>query len=381
MAGLVSQLKKRVKSSPIAKFVSSSVSKQSKNDVFVGLASIPSRENSLKQVVESLLPQVVGLGVYLNGWEKVPSFLNNPKIQVARSQDQGDVRDNGKFFFIDKTAATYYATVDDDIDYPKDYISTLVSHQRTLGGTYAVGVHAAVYPTPIKKLLRQRHLWHFAFEAPSLLPVDMLGTGTLLFQRAYWQLDYSEIKNPGMADVWFAVAAKKRDFGLWVVPRDQSWLKPIEQEDPEENLFNEGRLNDSVQVQALTASKIGSSRRSLLERVIRVPKAGSEFSVQDADQLGIAANKLTIPELAQNEFRFFDYALAIHKRESNKNMDPRLLEVLDGYIEFLMHRLSGRVYANDIDFEQDYKALLKEIGLENLPAFAARDWHYLRVKA
>ena len=380
MAGLVSELKKRVKSLPIAKLIPSSTVKKTKNDAFVGLASIPSRKESLKQVVESLLPQVVGLGVYLNGWERVPSFLKNPKIQVARSQEHGDVRDNGKFFFIDKTEATYYATVDDDIDYPKDYIATLVRYQQMLGGTYAVGVHAAVYPTPIKKLLRQRYLWHFAFDAPSLLPVDMLGTGTLLFQRAYWQLDYSEIKNPGMADVWFAVAAKKRDFGLWVVPREKSWMQTIEQEDPEANLFNEGRLNDSVQVQALSAAKIGSSRRSILERIVRVPKASSDLSLQDADAIAIAANKLLIPELAKNEFRLFDYALVVHKRESNKNMDSRLLEVLDKYVEFLMHRLSGRIYPNDIDFENDYKVLLKEIGLENLPSFAARDWHYLQIK-
>jgi hypothetical protein len=369
-----------VKSLPIAKLVPSSTVNKTKNDAFVGLASIPSRKESLKQVVESLLPQVVGLGVYLNGWERVPSFLKNPKIQVARSQEHGDVRDNGKFFFIDKTEATYYATVDDDIDYPKDYIATLVRYQQLLGGTYAVGVHAAVYPTPIKKLLRQRYLWHFAFDAPSLLPVDMLGTGTLLFQRAYWQLDYSEIKNPGMADVWFAVAAKKRDFGLWVVPRENSWMQTIEQEDPEANLFNEGRLNDSVQVQALSAAKIGSSRRSILERIVRVPKASSDLSLQDADAIAIAANKLLIPELAKNEFRLFDYALVVHKRESNKNMDSRLLEVLDKYVEFLMHRLSGRIYPNDIDFENDYKVLLKEIGLENLPSFAARDWHYLQIK-
>ncbi|NDH65843.1 MAG: hypothetical protein EBY26_05655, partial [Microbacteriaceae bacterium] len=243
MSDLVSQLKKRVKASPLAKLLpaASSPAKNLK-DVFVGLASIPTREHSLEQVVASLLPQVAGLGVYLNNWENVPNFLKNPKIQVARSQDHGDVRDNGKFFFIDKTNATFYATVDDDIAYPKDYIATLVRHQQKLGGTYAVGVHAAIYPTTIKKLLRQRYLWHFAFEAPSLLPVDMIGTGTLLFERAYWQLEYSEIGTPGMADVWFAVAAKKRNFGLWVVPREAGWMASIEQEDPQANLFNEGRL-------------------------------------------------------------------------------------------------------------------------------------------
>ena len=380
MSDLVSQLKKRVKASGLAKFIpSASASTKDLRDVFVGLASIPSREQSLEQVVASLLPQVAGLGVYLNNWEHVPNFLKHPKIQLSRSQDHGDVRDNGKFFFIDKTNATFYATVDDDIAYPKDYISTLVGYQQMLGGTYAVGVHASIYPTTIKKLLRQRYLWHFAFEAPSLVPVDMIGTGTLLFERAYWQLDYSEIQTPGMADVWFAVAAKKRDFGLWVVPREAGWMTTIEQEDPEANLFNEGRLDDSVQVRALSEAKVGSTRRSLLEQIVRVPKLGSAFSCQDADALAIAANKLSIPELEEVEFRLFDYAFAIHKRESNKNMDARLIEILDKYIEFLLHRASGRVYANDVDFEIEYKSLLKEIGLENLPAFAARDWEYLSV--
>ena len=380
MSDLVSQLKKRVKASPLAKFIpaASSTTKNLK-DVFVGLASIPSREKSLEQVVASLLPQVAGLGVYLNNWDEVPAFLKHPKIQVARSQDHGDVRDNGKFFFIDKTNATFYATVDDDIAYPKDYISTLVGYQQMLGGTYAVGVHASIYPTVIKKLLRQRYLWHFAFEAPSLLPVDMIGTGTLLFERAYWQLEYSEIKNPGMADVWFAVAAKNRNFGLWVVPREAGWMTTIEQEDPEDNLFNEGRLDDSVQVTALTGAKIGSTRRSLLEQVVRVPKLGSGFAIEDADALNVAANKLSLPELEESEFRLFDFALVTHKRESNKNLDARLSEVLEKYVEFLMHRSSGRIYANDVDFESDYKALLKEIGLANLPAFAVRDWEYLKI--
>ncbi len=380
MSDLVSQLKKRVKASPLAKFIpTASTSTKNLSDVFVGLASIPSREHSLEQVVASLLPQVAGIGVYLNNWEHVPAFLKNPKIQIARSQDHGDVRDNGKFFFIDKTNATFYATVDDDIAYPKNYISTLVGYQQMLGGTYAVGVHGSIYPTVIKKLLRQRYLWHFAFEAPALLPVDMVGTGTLLFERAYWNLSYSEIKTPGMADVWFAVAAKKRNFGLWVVPREAGWMNTIEQEEADTNLFNEGRLDDSVQVKALGEAKIGSTRRTLLEQIVRVPKLGSALSIEDADALAIAANKLAIPELEEVEFRLYDFALVTHKREGNKNMDERLVELLERYVEFLLHRASGRIYANDVDFENEYKTLLKEIGLENLPVFASRDWNYLKI--
>ncbi|MFM5903999.1 MAG: hypothetical protein ACKOOD_02805 [Microbacteriaceae bacterium] len=378
MSNLVSHFKQIVKATPLSKLRPSRTdSARDLKDVFVGLASIPVRSASLKIVVESLLPQVKGLGVYLNNWDDVPAFLKNPKIQIARSQDHGDVRDNGKFFFIDKTDAAFYATVDDDIAYPKDYIAKLVSYQQMLGGTYAVGVHCSIYPPEIKKLLRQRHLWHFNDKASSLLPVDMIGTGTLLFERAYWNLEYKEIGAPGMADVWFAVAAKKRNFGLWVVPRNAKWLTTIEQEDPSDNLFNEGRLDDNVQVRALSGAKVGSTRGSLLEQVVRVPKVGSSFSIADADEMVRATNKISLEALTEEQFRFYDFAFVVHKREGNKNLDERLDAILERYVAFLLRRMSGHIYANDIDFEEEYKELLKEIGKENLPDFAERDWAYL----
>lgn len=378
MSNLVKQVKQIVKATPLAKLVqTSSESKKDLKDVFVGLASIPSRAESLKAVVESLLPQVKQMGVYLNNWDEVPAFLKNPKIQIARSQEHGDVRDNGKFFWVEKTDATFYATVDDDIAYPKDYIATLVANQQLLGGTYAVGVHCSIYPPEIKKLLRQRSLWHFNQATSSLLPVDMIGTGTLLFERAYWQLEYSEIGTPGMADVWFAVAAKKRNFGLWSVSRKAKWLDTIEQEDATNNLFNEGRLDDSLQVKALSGAKVGSTRGSLLEQIVRIPKIGANFSICDADEMVRATNKLGLEILSEEEFRLYDFAFVVHKREGNKNLDERLSEIIEEYVRFLLRRVSGKIYANDVDFESDYKELLKQIGKENLPAFAVRDWDYL----
>ena len=77
-----------------------------KDTVFVGLASIPSRVESLEKVINSLLGQADEIGVYLNNYEDVPAFLKHPRIRVARSQKHGDVRDNGKFFFVEKTKCT-----------------------------------------------------------------------------------------------------------------------------------------------------------------------------------------------------------------------------------------------------------------------------------
>lgn len=349
--------------------------------VFVGMASIPSREASLRKVVESLLPQVSELGVYLNNWETVPDFLKHPKIRIARSQDHGDVRDNGKFFWVERTKARFYATVDDDIHYPSNYISELLRYQQMLGGTYAVGVHASTYPRPVTRLLKNRHLIHFSHASDALIPVDMLGTGTLFFERAYWNFKYSEMGTPGMADVWFASGAVSRRFGLWSVPRPQNWLRAIEQEDPTDNLFREGRLDDSIQVRELNRVSLGSSRRSQLERLVRAPLASARFAITDAQALDAAATQVQLAPLKDSEFRFYSSALATHKREHNRSLHPKLDSLLESYVLYLLHQASGGHYTEDYVFVDEYRDVIKSIGFKSLPEFAQRDWRYFGFKA
>lgn len=381
MSGLISPIKRMAKALGLGRIVNDMRSRDvTDKSVFVGLASIPSRQDSLREVVLALLPQADRIGVYLNNWDEVPDFLKHPKILVARSQQHGDVRDNGKFFWVDKVKTRYYATVDDDILYPSDYIAQLIRYQSLLGGTYAVGVHATTYPKPVTKLLRNRHLLHFSNPSNVFVPVDLIGTGTLLFERAYWGLKYEEFGAPGMADVWFGVAARKRDFGLWVIPRRSDWIVPLEQEDPKENLFNEGRLDDSVQVTALNENQVGSTRRNLLERVVRVAKAGAMFSIADAVGIHNAANKISLDVLSDTDFRLFSGALVTHKREKNPNLPGALDEILEQYVNYQLHRASGRFFAEDLEFEASYKAVLKKVGYENLPHFAAQDWRFLGLR-
>ena len=371
-AGLRS-IARRLARSPFAVPVRSILSSKPHADtVFVGLASIPSRQESLQKVVEALLPQVAEMGVYLNNYENVPAFLNHPKIRVARSQKHGDVRDNGKFFFLDKTNATFYATVDDDIAYPDNYIAELVRVNKLLGATHAVGVHASVYPNPVKRLLANRHLWHFSHEVAAFTPADMIGTGTLLFNRRYWQLSYSEIGTPGMADVWFAVAAAKRGFGLWSIARGENWIYPLEQEE-EANLFQEGKRDDSIQIAALTEAKIGSTRESLLERIVRSPAAGRAFSLDTASALSFAATRLGLAPIEVSRLRLFSSALVAHKRETNdpSTFAPEVTEV--EYIEQLLQRVAGIRDAAQLSFENDYFEALTQADDKSLAEYQLRD--------
>jgi hypothetical protein len=348
--------------------------------VFVGLASIPSRVDSLEQVVKALLPQVDEIGVYLNNYQDVPAFLKHPRIRVARSQKHGDVRDNGKFFFVEKTKADFYATVDDDIAYPENYIAELIRNQKLLGGTQAVGVHGSVYPRPVKKLLANRHLFHFSHATEALTPVDMLGTGTLLFNRRYWGLRYSEILTPGMADVWLAVAAAKRGFGLWSIPRPENWMHALEQ-DEEGNLFQEGKFDDSVQVAALTEASIGSTRESLLERIVRIPFAGSDFSIGSAVALAQAAARLSLPPIEVARLKLFAGAIVAHKRESKaKSVFAAETSEVD-YVDQLLKRVAGIRDADQVNFETAYLVALENVADGALPEYQKRDKELLAAKA
>lgn len=289
--------------------------KTGNSDVFVGLASIPSRRRSLEQVVSRLLPQCGQMGVYLNNWDEVPLFLRHPKITIARSQDHGDVRDNGKFFFLETSKLRYYASVDDDIEYPHDYIQQMKANQSRVGAGL-VGVHATYYPAEIDSLLDNRVVVHFREAFDCFLPATLIGTGTTFLDRELVGLKFKDFGSPGMADVWLAVAAKKRGLSLWVVPRDENWLRPIPQPDrraDELDLYLEGKNDDSVQVQNLKNAGIKGSIPMILESIMRCPSVASGLSFKDADFLWSLTRRLGIERLRKRDRPLYTYALAKHK--------------------------------------------------------------------
>ena len=92
--------------------------------IYANMATIPKRIPQLEVVVNCILPQVDVLNVYLNNFEEVPWFLKKDKINIVRSQEEGDRGDAGKFYWADKVSG-YYFTIDDDIAYPPDYVEAL----------------------------------------------------------------------------------------------------------------------------------------------------------------------------------------------------------------------------------------------------------------
>jgi hypothetical protein len=206
--------------------------------VHAAVASVPGRQAQLAAVVAAIAPQVDVLHVYLNGYATVPDFLQgNPAIRVARSQEWGDVRDNGKFFFLNE-AGSYYITLDDDLAYPADYVRTLLLNIEKYGRQAVVGVHGVLLADPLTQFYANRTVLHFTHALEADRSVHLLGTGTVAFHRDTLALTYSDFGEPGMADLWFAIAAKRQGVPLRCIGRGDRWVS-LQTASDQPSLFKE----------------------------------------------------------------------------------------------------------------------------------------------
>lgn len=343
-----------------------------REDVFVGVASIPSREASLRTVVERLLPQARQIGVYLNGYDRVPEFLRHDRIVVARSQSHGDLRDNGKFFFLEESGARYYATVDDDIRYPDDYLRQLLETLTEAGQRAAIGVHGAIYPTPLIDLIRSRQLFHFEDYLPHVMPVHLLGTGTALIDQSDWELQFSEFGTPGMADVWFATAASRRDASLFVARRDRGWLEPIQKRKARAALFHQALLDSSEQLMELnTAAVSAGAVEGLVQSLLSSPKFAEDFSIVQAITLDEIRTKLGWAPIAEQVAgRIIE---GLESRRGSWSMDhPMTNDEVQAYCQAIADVLMDRVSADTVEAVLDLLSRLRE-----LAAADPREWNGL----
>lgn len=212
---------------------------------FGAMASFPPRREALQAAVDSVLPQLDTLTLYLNNYEDVPGFLRNPKIRVVRSQDAvGDLRDNGKFYDLPKDDESYVFTFDDDLIYPPDYTQQMIHNIEKLDRTSVVGLHGIIFPED-KKFMRlgQREVFHF-LEAHIGHFVDLMGTGTAAWHSSALKPNVADFGSAGICDMWFAALAARSNVPLFSIPREADWLRLYKVF--EENLFQEARAQPEV---------------------------------------------------------------------------------------------------------------------------------------
>lgn len=196
--------------------------------IFVGIAAIPDREYALKLVVASLINQVDRIGVYLNGWDKVPEFLIHEKIIVAGmgAEDLGDV---GKFYWVNDHDGIYFSC-DDDLIYPPDYIDRMVSRLEYYRYMAAVGWHGSLLKEPFVDYYKphSRRVFVFSAHRPHDTPVHILGTGCCAFHTKIFPVKLEDFPTPNMADIYFSIKGQNLQMPFYVVKHEKDEIKEVE---------------------------------------------------------------------------------------------------------------------------------------------------------
>jgi hypothetical protein len=213
--------------------------------VVAGLATMPSRIDVLRESFNSIYWQVDEVHVYLNKFKNVPRFLRRPRVTIYRSHDYEDYKDVGKFFALNHLTEGILFTVDDDILYPPDYISRMLSYLAATNFEAVIGVHGFQLPR-FPKSFFDRRLFHFRRGFEDVAFASVLGTGTTAFNINKLGLSFEDFPTYGMADIHFAKFLKEKNVPALIIPRSAEWLKPLapsgDEEEPE-SLFDQTAEN------------------------------------------------------------------------------------------------------------------------------------------
>jgi hypothetical protein len=200
-----------------------------------GLATMPSRADSLKACIESIVSQVDILYVYLDKYKEVPAFIKRYKnVKPILPQDAanllGEARDwgaSGKFIGTLLAGDCVYFCFDDDIIYPRDYSKRLGELLAALKYRALAGIHGATFQPPYESYANDRQYFHFADALERAQMVDLIGTGTLVFHTSQFKPDFQRWPTLSMNDFMVAVEAHRMGLPRVVMRRPKGYLKPV----------------------------------------------------------------------------------------------------------------------------------------------------------
>lgn len=240
--------------------------KQRDKNIIACLATYPPRENCLEDVVAAVLPQVDQLCVYLNRYSSPPrsvvEALESPEKESTIdfiTDYSGKPKASGKFRWLHYDG--YIFTLDDDIVYPGDYFKHLIGWIEKYKRKAFVGVHGIIFNEIVSSFHRGSESsiaqkFNFSASLSNAKQVHMVGTGTLAFHSSLidpFRKELYELMNfrsgyENANDECLAVFCKTRKIPMYIVPRQEGWLKSNKKMKYGiyEEHFNDETLSNSV---------------------------------------------------------------------------------------------------------------------------------------
>jgi hypothetical protein len=218
--------------------------------VCAAMATYPARKSMLAAAINSLLPQVDHLFLYLNNYRHAPNFLHGHKYQEKIHlivDTTSPHRAAAKFFWLSQYQC-YWLLCDDDIIYPPDYAKRMLEALSRHGGRAVVGCHAVVFETKVTNCYAShRSLYLFESALARDRRVHMLGTGTACLHSSLLPADDLRrmLDYPTQNDEILAVTCRKHNIPHISIARQNGWLRSNPR--MKYGIYEETMLNSNLQ--------------------------------------------------------------------------------------------------------------------------------------
>jgi len=218
--------------------------------VTANLATVPKRIKQCIEAVNSLSGQVDLVRVYCNGHTeaqimKISDGVGRNVEIYDSSTSMGDRGDVGKFYFADEPNQLYLSC-DDDLLYPKDYVSSLKSSFEKYGRKSVLTYHGSLLRSPMFNYYACRTSYACLREHVGDSHVDIGGSGVMAFYTAELIVDLDFFEHPNMSDIYISILSKQQGFPIIVLEHRQGWIKYNEVPD---TIYNKHRNNCAIQTE------------------------------------------------------------------------------------------------------------------------------------
>lgn len=202
------------------------------------IVNIPEREESLKFILNKLINQVHEIRIVFNDYESIPEWTNSyDKLRCYYNKEL--LTSNSIWIAMEDISDGFIFTCDDDIDYPDDYIETMINKSKFYDNKCIITMYAEVAnrpPTTYSYLeletnrIRRTLKAYLCFDDENNqdLFVDIAGVGCSMFHSSILSPKLEDFPDIYCRDLWFAVLAAKNKIPIVRIASPKNWLKKIE---------------------------------------------------------------------------------------------------------------------------------------------------------
>lgn len=207
---------------------------QKKEKVTAYMATFPTRELIIAEAVESLLPQVDKLVIWVNGEMELPQACYHEKVELYWGKDVlgFDIGCAGKFAFAFEWEG-YIFTVDDDIVYAPDYVEKSIAKIEEYNRECIFSYHGRITKLPITTYRSSKDMvknCSFQQDVGKDTECHVIGTGVMFFHAdtIFPKYDIMEMKHTNVSDIHFAQSMDMRGIRTIVAEHQRGWLKALD---------------------------------------------------------------------------------------------------------------------------------------------------------